>query len=163
MTREGSRAWRGLKALARARHTTFCWLLVAFLGLGGCSDEDSPSQLIAPDSSAADAEAMDASSGSDASAPDGSDDAAVDDAAVDDAAVDATGPGACGVTLACGASEFCDYTGEFMCGGAGACRPRPDVCAGIFEPVCGCNGRDYSNVCAANADGTDAASMGMCP
>ncbi len=65
----------------------------------------------------------------------------------------------------CGADEYCDFPDGSFCGGAdelGICRPRPEVCTQVFDPVCGCDGVDYGNECEANAAGTDAASTGMC-
>ena len=62
----------------------------------------------------------------------------------------------------CPASEWCDYE---MCGvadGIGTCRPRPEACLDVYDPVCGCDGRTYSNDCYAHRAGADVASEGEC-
>lgn len=48
------------------------------------------------------------------------------------------------------------------CKGKGECKARPDVCTEIFKPVCGCNGKTYSNDCVAAAAGVNVASEGAC-
>lgn len=68
--------------------------------------------------------------------------------------------GTCGVQ-----GEFCYRTVEAQCGAAdqtGVCRPRPQFCTQDYAPVCGCNGRTFSNECAANASGISAAYRGPC-
>jgi hypothetical protein len=70
-----------------------------------------------------------------------------------------------GVDNTCEPTEFCDYDPAAMCGATdatGICAPRPMGCPDLFDPVCGCDGRDYSNSCDANAAGTDVAYAGMC-
>jgi Kazal-type serine protease inhibitor domain len=37
------------------------------------------------------------------------------------------------------------------------------VCPAVYEPVCGADGRDYSNTCAAGCAGAAVASAGPCP
>jgi hypothetical protein len=64
----------------------------------------------------------------------------------------------------CSRSEWCDYE-DSLCGGAdgtGVCRARPTGCPRIFDPVCGCDGNDYSNECVASVAGVDVASRGTC-
>jgi len=59
--------------------------------------------------------------------------------------------------------EFCDYpSGCGFADGTGVCRPRPMGCAGVVEPVCGCDGATYSNACVAHAAGVDAYYEGAC-
>lgn len=79
-----------------------------------------------------------------------------------------TNPGmvACGARLGdtCAADYFCDFAGE-MCDWAdatGTCQPRPEICPDNIEPVCGCDGRTYDNLCNAQAAGVDAAYSGRC-
>jgi Kazal-type serine protease inhibitor-like protein len=45
----------------------------------------------------------------------------------------------------------------------GTCQKKPEVCTQQYQPVCGCNGKTYSNSCAAAAAGTSVASDGECP
>lgn len=47
-------------------------------------------------------------------------------------------------------------------GGVGRCRQRPDACAEIFAPVCGCNALTYDNACMAAQLGINVAHPGTC-
>jgi predicted secreted protein len=74
--------------------------------------------------------------------------------------------GKCGglAGLRCTGGEFCDFSTS-VCGRfdqMGACKTKPQVCAAVFKPVCGCNGRTFSNACMAHAGGVDVASDGPC-
>ena len=64
----------------------------------------------------------------------------------------------------CGDGEFCDFAnlGCDWADASGQCQARPEVCALVSDPVCGCDGRTYDNACLAQAAGTDAASLGPC-
>ena len=71
------------------------------------------------------------------------------------------GPTACTDNSDCGATEYCaKRPGD--CDGSGVCEPRPDACPRLWEPVCGCDGRTYSNKCFAAAAGVNVKSEGEC-
>ncbi|HHH27164.1 MAG TPA: protease inhibitor [Polyangiaceae bacterium] len=66
--------------------------------------------------------------------------------------------------IQCGAGEFCDWE-QNTCGIAdelGTCKPLPQACSEIYQPVCGCDGQTYGNACEANASGISVASDGEC-
>ena len=74
---------------------------------------------------------------------------------------------ACGARAGdpCGPAEFCDFGEQSSCGfddGEGVCHPRPDACAEIDSPVCGCDGRTYSNACLGQVAGVDTLHPGAC-
>ncbi|HVY27240.1 MAG TPA: Kazal-type serine protease inhibitor domain-containing protein [Polyangiaceae bacterium] len=78
-----------------------------------------------------------------------------------------TSTGTCGGLLGtqCDAGYFCDYALAAMCGAAdqqGACTKIPQGCTANVDPVCGCDGKTYSNACGANAAGVSVASKGAC-
>lgn len=65
----------------------------------------------------------------------------------------------------CDAGLFCQHQPGALCGAAdapGECVLIPDVCADIFEPVCGCDGRTYGNACEAAANLTGILERGPC-
>lgn len=66
----------------------------------------------------------------------------------------------------CDDSEYCAFTLDDMCGrfdATSTCMARPsDGCPDIFDPVCGCDGRDYGNECEANAEGVAILFRGTC-
>lgn len=48
------------------------------------------------------------------------------------------------------------------CDGPGECREKPEVCYTLYEPVCGCDGRTYTNDCQAAMAGVNVAFSGPC-
>ena len=80
---------------------------------------------------------------------------------------DATELRSCGSRglLPCDPGDFCDFPEVANCGradGPGVCRAIPEICTEQYEPVCGCDGRNYSNACAANQHGVSAEYSGRC-
>ena len=62
--------------------------------------------------------------------------------------------------------EYCHREAKDMCGATevpGRCRVRPDTCADVLAPVCGCDGKTYGNSCYANSKGVSVKSNGKCP
>jgi len=83
-------------------------------------------------------------------------------------AVPAGPPGSCGeggATTACGTGLYCEYTEAQYCGevsGPGECAQQPTVCTKEWAPVCGCDGRNYSNDCVAHSHGVSIRHRGLC-
>jgi hypothetical protein len=69
------------------------------------------------------------------------------------------GPAACRSNADCTSTQYCAGTG---CGTAGTCTTRPTICTTLYSPVCGCDGRTYSNECTANAAGVRVSTRGEC-
>jgi hypothetical protein len=64
--------------------------------------------------------------------------------------------------LECPPDHYCDHD-ENDCGagdGLGTCRPKPQTCNGLVDPVCGCDGTMHSNACIAQIAGVDLNAMG---
>lgn len=66
----------------------------------------------------------------------------------------ATATNKCRANSECAKQEFCDTTPR--CPGSdisGTCIKKPDFCPMNFDPVTGCDGKVYTNRCAAAAEG----------
>ena len=66
----------------------------------------------------------------------------------------------------CDDGLFCQHQPGALCGAAdapGECVAIPEVCADIFDPVCGCDGQTYGNACEAAANRAGILDLGACP
>ena len=71
--------------------------------------------------------------------------------------------GKLGLKCSGGFNKYCDYSAT--CGSddtLGVCRPAGDVCAQVYEPVCGCDGKTYSNACMASVAHQSVVHKGEC-
>src|SRR5262245_50822846 len=65
----------------------------------------------------------------------------------------------------CPANMFCSYAPGADCGEAdkpGHCAVRTEMCAEIYKPVCGCDGKTYGNACNAAAAAVGIRAEGTC-
>jgi hypothetical protein len=76
---------------------------------------------------------------------------------------------ACHRDADCGGAQYCDWSAAHRCGrdaSAGTCRTTHPgtgtLCPSVFEPVCGCDGKTYSNGCVANLAGASIDYGGPC-
>jgi hypothetical protein len=88
-------------------------------------------------------------------------------AAVDHDGACATTGDTCGglIGATCESGFFCNFPPAWACGdgdGTGTCTAIPNVCGAVVKPVCGCDGKSYSNACQANANGISVLKQGAC-
>jgi hypothetical protein len=65
----------------------------------------------------------------------------------------------------CPKGEYCNYALDAQCGAAdqtGVCTPVAEICTTDVKPVCGCDGKTYSNECVAARNSVSVASLGEC-
>jgi hypothetical protein len=65
----------------------------------------------------------------------------------------------------CPENTYCLYAPFQKCGAGdamGKCKPRPEVCTEEYKPVCGCDGKEHGNACAAAREGTSVQKEGPC-
>ena len=65
----------------------------------------------------------------------------------------------------CPENMFCNFEPGADCGETdkpGHCAARTEMCAEIYKPVCGCDGKTYSNSCTAAAAAVGVRAEGAC-
>jgi hypothetical protein len=62
----------------------------------------------------------------------------------------------------CTDAQYCQRPAEDCSAPTGTCTDRPEVCADLYQPVCGCDGVTYGNECRMQAAGASLRSDGTC-
>ncbi len=68
----------------------------------------------------------------------------------------------CHSNAECGAEQYCALASCGRADEAGRCRPRPTRCTREAIPTCGCDGRVYTNQCAAAVAGVSVDETNSC-
>ncbi|MEA3343808.1 MAG: Kazal-type serine protease inhibitor family protein [archaeon] len=58
-------------------------------------------------------------------------------------------------------NQFCEFP-EGTCRGPGKCTEKPGICPTLYDPVCGCDSKTYSNDCARQVAGVSKRHDGKC-
>jgi hypothetical protein len=69
--------------------------------------------------------------------------------------------GSCGTNADCENSAYC-LNGPGDCLGFGRCRPMPQACIQVYDPVCGCDLKTYGNECEAARNRVSILHSGPC-
>lgn len=66
--------------------------------------------------------------------------------------------------IACAANQFCDIASQcgLIADAAGTCQPLDVGCIAVVAPVCGCDGKTYSNDCVRISAGMQKSHDGAC-
>lgn len=62
----------------------------------------------------------------------------------------------------CAESEYCAFKSIGCDSAVRECAPRPEMCTMDYRPVCGCDGKTYSNACTAAGAGVNVDKSGEC-